>query len=61
MFFRHFIGYVLGFIGVCGIGFSVLAACGATMTDEGMLIPGIIFVISILILFVGWALRDSAK
>lgn len=61
MFLRHFAGYIVTFIGLCGIGFSVLAACGAVMTDGGMLMPGVIFIVSILIVFAGWSLRDSAK
>ena len=61
MFLRHFAGYIIGFLGVCGIGLSALAACGAAMDDGGMLTPGIIFVVSILMLFAGWSLRESVK
>ena len=60
MFLKHFAGYVITFLGLCGIGLSVLAACGAVMAEGGLLIPGIIFIVSILAVFAGWSLRASA-
>lgn len=61
MFLRIFFGYILAFLGLCGIALSALAACGAVMTDSGLGVAGIVFVISILTFFAGRALRDSAK
>ena len=60
MFWKIFFSYTFACLGICGIGFSALAVLGDVVTD-GLLIPGIIFVVSIVMLFAGWVLRSAAN
>ena len=49
-FWKHFGGYIIGFIGILVIGISVLSACGAAATDSSMVAPGIFFIVGLLLL-----------